>query len=252
MHGGRGGAADRCPRGRGRIVKRALVTGGTRGIGLSCVRLLRENGYAVTALYARDEAAAAAAARELPDVRFVRADVSDRAAVEAVFSSLPALDLLVNNAGVSRFGLVQDVDEREFDALFSVNVKGTFLCTQCAVRAMVRAQRGAIVNVSSVWGQTGASCESVYSASKGAVIAFTKALAKELAPSNITVNCVAPGVIETDMNARLSREARAALREEIPAGRFGTPEEVARAVLFLAEAPYVTGQVLGVNGGFYL
>ena len=162
------------------------------------------------------------------------------------------IDLLVNNAGISLYKQVQDIAAREWDEVFSVNAKGAFLCCKHAVKKMIARQSGAIVNISSVWGQTGGSCESAYSASKGALIAFTKALAKELAPSCITVNCVCPGVIETQMNARFSQAELSALREEIPLGRLGTGEEVAAAVLFLAENRYVTGQILGVNGGFVI
>ncbi len=232
-------------------MKRALVTGGTRGIGFAVCRALSSNGYAVTALYSKDEEAAERAARELPSVSFLRADVSDEEAVTRVVADMPTVDLLVNNAGVSLFRQVQDTTAEEWNRLFAVNVGGTFYCCKHAAKKMLSAGKGAIVNVSSVWGQTGGSCESAYSATKGAVIAFTKALAKELAPV-VTVNCVAPGVIDTEMNARLSAEERRALCEEIPAGREGRAEEVAAAVLFLAENGYVTGQTLAVNGGFFI
>ena len=160
-----------------------------------------------------------------------------------------ALDLLVNNAGICYFAQVQDVTMSDWERVMGVNTGGAFLATKYAVKKML-AKGGAIVNVSSVWGITGGSCESVYSASKGAVIAFTKATAKELAPAGITVNCVAPGVIDTAMNAHLQGEDRRALEAEIPLGRYGLPEEVAQAVFFLARAKYVTGQILGVDGGF--
>ena len=225
-------------------MKRALVTGGTRGIGLAVCALLSGEGYAVTALYGRDERAAEIAREKVAGLRTVRADVSREEEVCAALAELPSLDLLVNNAGVALFKQVQDTTAEEWRRVNDVNAGG-------AVKKMLD-RGGAIVNVSSVWGEAGGSCESAYSASKGALIAFTKAVAKELAPSAITVNCVCPGVIETDMNARLSAEERAALCEEIPLGRFGTGEEVARAVLFLAENRYITGQILSVNGGFYM
>lgn len=230
-------------------MKYSLVTGGTRGIGLATAKLLSERGYVTVATYAggKDLAAAQAAA---PDVKFVRADVTDENAVKAAFDLLPRLDILINNAGVCSFRQIQDLDLSEYERVMGVNAGGQILCAKYAVKKMLGCG-GAIVNLASVWGQTGGSCESVYSASKGAVIAFTKALAKELAPAGITVNCVSPGVIDTEMNARFSEEERRALEEEIPLGRFGTAEEVARAALFLAEARYITGQVLGVNGGFY-
>lgn len=232
-------------------MKRALVTGGTRGIGLAVSKLLSERGYAVTALYARDERAAQAAREQIAGLQTVKADVSREEEVAAVFAQLPILDLLVNNAGVALYKQVQDTSADDWRRVTDINAGGAFLCTKYAVKKMLE-RGGAIVNVSSVWGEAGGSCESVYSASKGALIAFTKAVAKELAPSNVTVNCVCPGVIETEMNAHLSAQERAALCEEIPLGRFGTGEEVARAVAFLAEHRYITGQILSVNGGFYM
>ena len=226
---------------------RAVVTGGTRGIGLAVCRLLSESGVSVTALYHADERAAEEARKALPAVDFVRADVSNEAQVREVFSKLPSLAYLVNNAGVSLFSQVQDTSLEDFRRVMDINMGGTFLCTKYAVPKMLE-RGGAIINVSS--GESGGSCESVYSASKGAVIAFTKALAKELAPARITVNCVSPGVIDTQMNAHLSSEDKKSLFEEIPMGRFGTSEEVARAIVSLLESKYVTGQILGVNGGF--
>ncbi len=228
---------------------RALITGGTRGIGFACCRLFSDAGYAVTALYSRDEGAARAARESLPQVDFVRADVANEADVARVFAGIPSLDVLVNNAGICYFAQVQDVTMSDWERVMGINTGGAFLATKYAVKKML-AKGGAIVNVSSVWGITGGSCESVYSASKGAVIAFTKATAKELAPAGITVNCVAPGVIDTAMNAHLQGEDRRALEAEIPLGRYGLPEEVAQAVFFLARAKYVTGQILGVDGGF--
>ncbi len=228
---------------------RALVTGGTRGIGLEVCRLLSEEGVFVTALYSSDEEAMERAKSTLPAVSFVRADVSDERQVEEVMRTLPTLDYLVNNAGIALFSQVQDTSLSDWERVMAVNAGGTFLCCKHAVKRML-SRGGAIVNTSSVWGERGGSCESAYSASKGAVIAFTKALASELAPSSITVNCVAPGVIDTAMNARLTEKERKALEVEIPLGRFGTSEEVARAVLFLLKNRYITGQILGVNGGF--
>ena len=183
---------------------RVLVTGGTRGIGLACCRLFFRMGYEVTALYSSDEAAAEAARRELPEVRFLRADVADEAAVKRVFSELPPLDVLVNNAGIDFFAQVQDMAYSDYARVMDVNMGGTFLVTKYAVPGML-SRGGAIVNVSSIWGVTGGSCESVYSASKGAVIAFTKALAQELAPA-VRVNAVAPGAIDTVMNAGYSAQ----------------------------------------------
>ena len=229
---------------------RALVTGGTRGIGLACCHLFAEAGYAVTATYSSDEAAAQRARELLPAVRFLRADAASEEDTARVFAALPSLDVLVCNAGVSHFSQVQDEALADWERVMAVNAGGVFLAVKYATKKLL-ASCGAIVNISSVWGVTGGSCESVYSASKGAVVAFTRALAKELAPA-VTVNCIAPGVIDTAMNARFSEGERAALCGEIPLGRFGSPEEVAEAALFLARARYVTGQVLGVDGGFGL
>ena len=226
---------------------RVLVTGGTRGIGLACCRLFFRMGYEVTALYSSDEAAAEAARRELPEVRFLRADVADEAAVKRVFSELPPLDVLVNNAGIDFFAQVQYMAYSDYARVMDVNMGGTFLVTKYAVPGML-SRGGAIVNVSSIWGVTGGSCESVYSASKGAVIAFTKALAQELAPA-VRVNAVAPGAIDTVMNAGYSAQERQEIERRIPLGRFGTPDECAQAVYFLATCRYCTGQVLGVDGG---
>lgn len=229
----------------------ALVTGGTRGIGLACCRLFSRMGYRVTATYSADERAAEAARAALPEVAFVRADAADEAAVSALFASFGRLDVLVNNAGAALYAQVQDTAWADYARVMNVNMGGAFLACKYAVKKMLDGG-GAIVNISSVWGVTGGSCESVYSASKGALIAFTKALAKELAPARITVNCVAPGVIDTAMNGRLNAEERRALAEEIPLGRFGTPEEVAECVYYLATAKYVTGQIVGADGGFSL
>ena len=163
-------------------------------------------------------------------------------------------DLLVNNAGIAQQKLFTDVTEEEWDRIFAVNVKGLYTCCRAVVPHMVRRHAGSIINVSSIWGEVGASCEVPYSASKAAVIGFTKALAKELGPSGIRVNCVSPGVIATEMNAALDPETLDALREETPLGTIGTPEDAARAILWLAgeDSAFVTGQVLGVNGGFVI
>lgn len=232
-------------------MKRAVVTGGTRGIGLAVVRLLADSGYAVTAFYSSNEEDASRARIAVPSAEFLRVNVADEAAVARTFSKFESLSLLVNNAGVSSFSQVQDVSWEEFSRVMNVNAGGTFLCCKHAVKKML-SEGGSIVNVSSVWGQTGGSCESVYSASKGAVIAFSKALAKELAPAKIRVNCVCPGMIDTRMNGGLDESARAVFREEILLEREGTAEEVALAVLFLAKHGYITGEILSVNGGYYV
>ncbi len=233
-------------------MKYALITGGTRGVGLAAAERFVRAGFCVTALYSRAEEDAERARAQLPAVSFVRADVSKEEEVRGVFGRLPALDVLVNNAGVSLFSQVQDTSWEAWERVMAVNAGGVFLCSKYGVKKLLERGEGAIVNVSSVWGETGGSCESAYSASKGAVIAFSKALAKELAPSHITVNCISPGVIDTRMNARLSEEERKALEEEIPLGRFGTAEEVAELIYRISQQKYLTGQDIALNGGYWI
>ena len=179
-------------------------------------------------------------------------DVSDGQAVRAAFAKLPEVDILICCAGIMHFGLLSQTPEEIWDRLFDVNVKGIYHCVNAAMSGFLRKQSGSVVTVASMWGQVGASCEAAYSATKGAVIALSKALAKELGPSGIRVNCVAPGVILTDMCAGVSQETLAGLAEDAPLGRNGRPEEVAQAMEYLAEAEFVTGEVLSVNGGFVI
>ncbi|MBO4299277.1 MAG: 3-oxoacyl-ACP reductase FabG [Clostridia bacterium] len=240
--------------------KVVLITGGSRGIGRACVEAFARAGWA--ALFfcrARADLAAELASRlrgEGCDAGWYQCDVSKKAEVDAAVSDILRryhhIDALVNNAAVSQTGLMTDLSEEAWDGMFAVNAKGAFLCAQAVLPGMIGRKSGSIVNISSMWGQTGASCEVCYSATKAALIGFTKALAQEVGPSGVRVNCVAPGVIDTDMNAALDEAALAALADETPLGRIGSPAEIARAVLFLAgdEASFITGQVLGVNGGF--
>lgn len=227
----------------------ALITGGSRGIGAAAVRAFARAGYAVTFFYETSEAAAASLAAET-GADAIRCDVADTAAVAAAIASIPPVDVLVNNAGISHVGLISQITPEEWDRLFAVNVKGVYNTVRAVLPAMLAKQAGAVVNVSSMWGQAGASCEAAYSATKGAVLALTQAMARELGPSGIRVNAVSPGLIDTDMNAHLSAEDLAALAADTPLGRIGTPEEVAAAILYLAEAEFVTGQNLPVNGGY--
>jgi 3-oxoacyl-[acyl-carrier protein] reductase len=243
-------------------MKAALITGASRGIGAATARLLAERGYAVAINYHQSKDRAEALAAELAAAGHtalaIQADVSDRRQVhnmvDSVLDKFCQLDILVCNAGISWSGLLGDMTEEEWRKIFAVNLDGMFHCCQAVLPHFISRKAGKIVTVSSMWGQVGASCEVAYSASKAAVIGFTKALAQELAPSGITVNCVAPGVISTEMNAQYSPEDLAALAEQTPLGRLGTPEEVARAIAFLAcgEGDFFTGQVLAPNGGFVL
>jgi len=234
-------------------VKRALITGASRGIGAATARELAARGWQVVINYCRSKEKAEALARETGGTA-ICADVSDEAQVKAMFAEAGEVDALVCCAGTAHFGLLSDMSADEWRRIFAVNTDGVFYCCREAIPHMVRQKSGSIVIVSSMWGQTGGSCEAAYSASKGAVIALTKALAKELGPSNVRVNCIAPGVIDTDMNAHLSASDMAALRDETPLGRIGLPEETAKAAAFLVseEAGFITGQVLGVNGGLVI
>ena len=234
-------------------MKKALITGASRGIGAACARALAEDGYQVYVNFHQSEAAAKKLADELGGIA-VQADVSDPAAVEKMFHITGPIDLLVCNAGIAFSGLFSDITPEIWRKIFAVNVDGVYNCCRCALPHMIHEKAGNIITMSSIWGVTGASCETAYSAAKAAVIGFTKALAKEVAPSGIRVNCIAPGVIDTDMNSALSAEDMAALREETPLGYIGAPADVANAVRFLAseKSGFITGQVLGVNGGFLI
>ena len=228
-----------------------VITGGSRGIGAEAVREFRCRGDRVTFLYARSVEAAEALARET-GAEAVRCDVTDPDAVGETFRRIGDTDVLVCNAGIAHQGLVTDIGEAEWHRLFEVNVHGMYRCICAALPGMIRRQAGSIITVASMWGQVGASCEVCYSATKGAVIAMTKALAQELGPSNIQVNAVAPGPIDTDRPANLDEETLAELHDATPLGRSGTPADVARAMVWLADAEFVTGQVLAVNGGFVI
>ena len=228
-----------------------IITGGARGIGAACVRRFARRGDRVWFLYEKEHDAARAIANET-GATAICADVADGESVRAAFRQIPNVDILVCNAGISIPGLMSMLPEESWDRLFDVNVKGVYHCINAAMSAFLRKQAGSVVTVSSMWGVTGGSCEAAYSATKGAVIALSKALAKELGPSGIRVNCVAPGVILTDMCADIDSEILEELRQESPIGMNGRPEDVAAAIEYLADAPFVTGQVLGVNGGFVI
>ena len=228
-----------------------VITGGSRGIGAAAVRLFTENGCRVYFLYEKEHTAAAAVEKET-GATAICCDVADGEAVKAAFKTIGDVDVLVCNAGICHYGLMSQTKEETWDRLFDVNVKGIYNCVNAANPFFLQKQKGCIITVSSMWGQVGASCEAAYSATKGAVIALTKALAQELGPCGVRVNCVAPGVILTDMCADVSAETLAELAQDAPVGRNGTAADVAKAMQYLAEAEFVTGQVLPVNGGLVL
>lgn len=237
----------------------ALITGGSRGIGAAIAAALARAGYAVAINYNHSadaaEALAASLRAEGHTAVTVQADVSDPAQVAAMFQAvenqLGAVSVLVNNAGIAQQKLFTDLTDADWRRMMGVHLDGAFYCCRAALPAMIRARYGRILNIASMWGQVGGSCEVHYSAAKAGLIGLTKALAKEEGPSGITVNCIAPGVVDTDMMASFSDEDRAALADETPVCRLGSADEVAAAAVFLCSraAGFITGQVLGVNGG---
>ena len=230
-----------------------VITGGSRGIGAAVVRLLSGQGDRVYFLYQSAEEAAEALARET-GATAIRCDVSQEEQVRAAFHQIPQVDVLICSAGISHWNPINWTEPAVFRRVMDVNVTGAYLCIRAALPSMLRRHAGAIVTVSSMWGLTGASCEAAYSASKAAVIGLTKALAKELGPSGIRVNAVAPGTIRTDMLSGFSEETLEALRQDTPLERLGTPEQVAEAIAFLASdrASFITGDVLNVSGGYVI
>ena len=230
-----------------------VITGGSRGIGAATVELFAARGERVTFLYEKNHTAAKAVA-DKTGAAAICCDVADGEAVNRAFSQIGDVDILVCNAGTMYFGLLSQMAEDEWNRLFAVNVGGIYHCVNAAMPSFLKTHRGSIVTVASMWGQVGASCEAAYSATKGAVIALTKALAKELGPSGIRVNCVAPGCIDTDMIANLSPEDKAELADSTALCRMGTAEDVGDAIALLASerARFVTGQVFGVDGGLLI
>lgn len=237
-------------------MKKVLITGASRGIGAAMARLFAENGYHTIITCANSETALMALKQEIETDYKVPCDaylcdMGDYAAVEQLFAKLPDLDVLINNAGISYFGLLSDMSVEEWHRMINVNLNACFYTCKLTIPSMVRKQAGRILNISSVWGNVGSSLEAAYSTTKGGINALTKALAKELAPSNIQVNALAPGLIDTVMNSNLTAEDIDALKAEIPADRLGTPEEVARLAWQVVNAPtYMTGQIIGIDGGW--
>ena len=232
-------------------MKTVVITGGSRGIGAAAVKSFAARGDRVYFLYEKEHDAAQAVARDT-GATAICCDVADYAAVQKAFSQIPDVDVLVCNAGICHYGLMSQTTEAQWDRIFDVNVKGMYTCINAATPYFLQKQAGCIITVSSMWGQVGASCEVAYSATKGAVIAMTKALAQELGPSGVRCNCIAPGVIQTDMCKDVAPDTMAQLAEDGLVGRNGTGEDIAQAMLYLADAAFVTGQVLPVNGGILL
>lgn len=234
-----------------------LITGGSRGIGAALVRRFAGAGYGVAFLYHRAEEAAKRVAAETGAIP-LRADIAIPAevacAVQKAKEQIGPIKVLINNAAISGFRLFTDIEDEEWQRIVAVNLNGAFYATRAVLPDMIARKCGSILNISSMWGQIGASCEVHYSTTKAGLIGLTRALAKEVGPSGIRVNCIAPGVINTEMNAALREEDLQVLRDETPLMRLGTPEDVAEAAFFLAgdDASFITGQVLGVNGGFVI
>ncbi len=223
-------------------MKKVLITGGATGIGKAAALLFKEKGYAVYITYNKT----------VPDfdgIDVVKCNLSSLSDIDNLFNKVKDIDVLVNNAGVSLIKMINDITAEDYESVMNVNARAVYFCSKLAAMQMIQKHSGAIINISSMWGEVGASCETLYSMSKAGVIGLTKALAKELAPSGITVNCVSPGIIDTRMNHIFSKEE---LAEEVPLERLGSADEVAAAILFLAENSYITGQNLSVNGGIVI
>ncbi|MDO4459149.1 MAG: SDR family oxidoreductase [Clostridia bacterium] len=240
--------------------KSVLVTGGAGDIGRDICRVFAEHGYDIAVHYNSSEQAAIKLCEELSELGVkagaFKADIRSEESVNSMYDeiekSMGNPDIIINNAGASLIKLFDDTTLNEWNDIIGINLTGAFLVTKRGIKNMIREKSGAVINISSMWGQVGASCEVAYSASKGGMIAMTKALAQEVGLSGISVNCVCPGVIDTKMNAHLSEDDMNALKDEIPMGTIGTGKDVGEACLYLAESKYVTGQIIGVNGGMVI
>lgn len=235
-------------------MKNVLITGGSRGIGRACVELFSGAGWRVFFTYEKNSEAAGQVAEDTGAIA-IKCDVTKKSDIEYIAAEIDKFggrfDCIVNNAGIAEQILFTEIDEQKWDRMFDVNIKGMYLTTCRFINEMINAHKGSIINISSVWGIEGGSCEVHYAASKAAVIGFTKALACEMGPSGIRVNCVAPGVIDTDMNSHLSKEDIQALKDETPLMKIGSAQQVAKTVYFLADDnSFITGEVIKVSGGF--
>lgn len=220
-------------------MKKVLITGGATGIGKATALLFKQKGYDVFITYNQSEPV-------FDGITKIKCNLENENEIIELFNQIKSIDVLVNNAGISLIKQINDTTAEEYDKIMRINARSYFLCSREAVKLMLKSHSGAIVNVSSMWGQLGASCEIAYSMSKAAIIGLSRSLAQELAPSGITVNCVCPGIIDTRMNSMFEKSE---LEEEVPIGRLGTAEEVADAIYFLSQNKYITSQILGVNGG---
>lgn len=220
-------------------MKKVLITGGATGIGKATALLFKQKGYDVFITYNQSEP-------DFDGITKIKCNLENENEIIELFNQIKSIDILVNNAGISLIKQINDTTAEEYDKIMRINARSYFLCSREAVKLMLKSHSGAIVNVSSMWGQLGASCEIAYSMSKAAIIGLSRSLAQELAPSGITVNCVCPGIIDTRMNSMFEKSE---LEEEVPIGRLGTAEEVADAIYFLSQNKYITSQILGVNGG---
>lgn len=220
-------------------MKKVLITGGATGIGKATALLFKQKGYDVFITYNQSEP-------DFDGITKIKCNLENENEIIELFNQIKSIDVLVNNAGISLIKQINDTTAEEYDKIMRINARSYFLCSREAVKLMLKSHSGAIVNVSSMWGQLGASCEIAYSMSKAAVIGLSRSLAQELAPSGITVNCVCPGIIDTRMNSMFEKSE---LEEEVPIGRLGTAEEVADTIYFLSQNKYITSQILGVNGG---
>lgn len=242
------------------VNKVVVVTGGSRGIGAQIVKTLANENYKVILNYNNSKEQAEKIQQELleqgNEIEIIKADVSKREETEKLIqfaiNKFNKIDVLINNAGISQEGLFTDVTEEEWQKIINTNLNSVFYCNQQALKYMIPEQQGCIINISSIWGETGASCEVAYSTTKAAINGMTKALAKEVGPSNIRVNAIAPGIIDTDMNRNLTNEELEQIKEQIPLNKIGKALDIAKCVKWLIEDEYTTGQIISINGGWYL